>query len=64
MSKHCHLDYRCIPFGGAPVGGGARRCRARKSQASPSEMEWRRSPGEFRARTDRMRSHAPPDEAP
>jgi hypothetical protein len=19
MSKHCHLDYRCIPFGGAPL---------------------------------------------
>ena len=59
MSKHCHLDHQCIP-----VGGRAPLPRVRRSRASPSEMGWRRSPGKFRARTDRIRSHAPPDQEP
>jgi hypothetical protein len=31
VSKHCHLDYRCIPFGGAPLAA-ARAVAARESR--------------------------------
>lgn len=31
MSKHCHLDDRCIPYGGAPLAA-ARAVAARESR--------------------------------